>query len=329
MRAIQIDNFGGPETMVLRNVPIPSPAKGEVRLQVGFVGMNPLDMMVRAGRIDFIPVKFPFTPGLEHTGVIECVGESVPKEMIGKRVISRTNFGGYADYSIARLDSLIFLDDRISLRTGCVYRGASFTAWHAINKIGHLIEGETCLLHSAAGPVAIMAAQIAKNQGCKVVGLAGGKKKVSYAKNFGMDYVFDYSLSGWANKVKEVTKDKGLDLILDGNGGVNSKYNLDLLSPLGRLIYIGATSGQNPSPIEIGKLIFSNVLVAGMNLTSIEEPPGSTVDMEIIESVVKGSLKVPITEEVSLEDVVQLHRRLENREIMGRAVVSVGGELDF
>lgn len=327
MQAIQMDAFGGPEVMALAEVAIPNPGPGEARLRVAYVGMNPFDAMARAGKIGFMPINFPFTPGLEHTGVVDAVGEGVDSSLIGQRVISRSNFGAYADYSIAKADMLLLLDGRIDLKIGCVYRGCSFTAWHALYKAGRLQPGETCLLHSAAGPIGIMAAQIAKTNGCTVIGLAGGADKVSFAQSFGFDHVFDYTQEGWVGQVKEATDGRGVDVIVDGNGGPNAAHNIELLAPLGRLVYIGATAGDMPNPIDVPTLIFKNVSVVGMNLAPIEDASGSETDQTIIDNVATGVWRVPITEEVALADVSELHRRLENRHVQGRAVIRVGGDL--
>lgn len=327
MQAIQMDAFGGPDAMHMREVAVPDPGKGEARIKVAYVGMNPFDAMARAGKIDFMPISFPFTPGLEHTGVVDAVGVGVDEALIGQRVISRANFGAYAEYSIAKAEMLLPLDPRIDLKTGCVYRGCSFTAWHALYKAGRLQPGETCLLHSAAGPIGIMAAQIAKTNGCIVIGLAGGAEKVAFAEAFGADHVFDYDQDGWVDKVRDATGDRGVDVIVDGNGGPNAAHNMDVIAPLGRLVYIGATAGDMPTPVAIPTLIFKNVSVTGMNLAPIEDPPGSDTDRTIIDKVANGVWRVPITEEVALADVAALHHRLENRQVRGRAVIRVGGDL--
>lgn len=329
MRAIQMQAFGAPEAMEMCNIPVPIPGPGQARIKVAYVGMNPFDAMARSGKIDFMPITFPFTPGLEHTGIVDAVGDGVEDTLLGKRVISRSNFGAYADYSICSDASMLLkLDDRIDLRTGCVYRGCSFTAWHALYQAGRLQEGENCLLHSAAGPIGIMAAQIAKSDGCSVVGLAGGSHKVAYSKEYGADAVFDYTVDGWAETVRAATNGRLFDVIIDGNGGPNAAYNIDLLAPKGRLVYIGATAGAMPEPIAVSTLIFKNISVVGMNLAPIEDPPGSETDRTIIENVATGLWRVPISEEVELDDVANIHHRLECRQIRGRAVIRVGGDLD-
>ncbi|MDX2141780.1 MAG: zinc-binding alcohol dehydrogenase family protein [Rhodospirillaceae bacterium] len=327
MRAMVIDTPGPPAGLSPRQIPVPKPGEGQALLKVAYVGMNPLDGMARAGKIDFLPITWPFVPGLEKTGVVVAVGAGVDQNLIGQRVIARLGFGGYADYALSQAKLLLPLDPRIDLKTGCVYRGCSFTAWHGLHKAGRLQKGETVLIHSAAGAIGIMAMQIAKDFGCKVIGLCGGAAKVAYAKTFGPDHVFDYTEADWPAHVKAATAGRGCDVILDGNGGPNAEHNVDLAAKLGRIVYIGATAGSYPAPVPIPTLIFKNIAVAGMNLAPIEDPPGSATDKGIIEAVATGRWTVPISETVELADVADLHARLESRRVMGRAVVKVGGDL--
>jgi NADPH2:quinone reductase len=325
MRALQIDKPGEASGFVLRNIPTPVPAEGQALIKIAYVGMNPIDAMARAGKINFLPITWPFTPGLEKTGTVVAVGAGVDPSLIGQRVIARSGFGGYAEYALNAANTLLKLDDRIDLKTGCVYRGASFTAWHALYKAGRLEKNETVLIHSAAGAVGIMAIQIAKDAGCTVIGLCAGEAKIAYAKSFGADHVFDYSTNTWFDQVKAVSAN-GVDVILDGNGGANAERNIDLTAPLGRIVYIGATAGHYPAPVPIPTLIFKNISVAGMNLAPIEEAPGSIADRAIIDAVADKRWRVPISETVDLEHVGDLHARLEDRKVMGRAIIKVCAE---
>lgn len=327
MRAMQIDRPGPPEGLTLRQIPVPAPKAGEALLKVAYVGMNPLDAMARAGGIDFLPITWPFVPGLEKTGVVAAVGPDVDYAWIGKRVIARLGFGGYADYAISGVKFLLELDPRIDLKTGCVYRGCSFTAWHGLFKAGRLQRGETVLVHSAAGAIGIMATQIAKSAGCRVIGLCGGAAKIAYARPFGADVLIDYTASGWDAEVMAASGGRGCDVILDGNGGPNAEKNVSLAAKLGRIVYIGATAGGYPQPTPIPTLIFKNIAIVGMNLAPIEDPPGSATDREIIDSIASGRWRAPISEVVDLQNVADLHRRLAARQVIGRAVVKVGGDL--
>jgi NADPH2:quinone reductase len=327
MRAMMADAPGAPTVMRMKQVAVPRPVEGQALLRVAYLGMNPLDAMARAGKIDFLPISWPFTPGLEKSGLVTAVGPGVDPGLVGSRVIARTEFGGYADYAVVNAKTLLQLDPRIDFKTGCAYRGCTFTAWHALYKAGRLQSGETVLVHSAAGAIGIMAMQIAKSAGCTVVGLCGGPAKVAYAKTFGPDFVFDYLQPDWSAQVKTATKGRGVDVILDGNGGANAERNADLTGPLGRIVYIGATAGGYPPTPPVPALIFKNIAVVGMNLAPIEDPPGSTTDRAIIDAAATQTWRTPISEVVDLPYVADLHARLESRQVMGRAVIRVGGDL--
>jgi NADPH2:quinone reductase len=310
----------------LRKVPVPEPAADQVRLKVAFVGMNPVDALVRRERLDWMPVQFPFTPGLEHTGVVEAVGPGVDPSWLHRRVLSRLSFGGYAEYAIAPTRGLLQVPEGLSLRDGCVYRGCSYTAWHALHKCANLQAGERVLVHSAAGAVGLMALQIAREAGAWPVGACGGPTKVDWVRSFGFDEVVDYLRPDWVTSARGFAGEHGYDVILDGNGGPNAEHNYDLVAVSGRIMYLGIMAGSYPSPVPIPTLINKSFWVGGMTLRQVEEPPGSAADRAIIEGVRSGRWRLPISEVVALADVASLHRRLEARAVRGRAVIEVGGE---
>jgi NADPH:quinone reductase len=322
-----IEAPGPPEVLQLRDLPAPQPAAGEVRLRVACVGMNPVDALVRRERLDWMPVKFPFTPGLEHTGVVDRTGPGVDPAWIGERVLSRVSFGGYADYSIAPVRTLLRLPAGIALRDGCVYRGCSYTAWHALFKIGRLARGERVLVHSAAGAVGIMALQIAAEAGAVAVGLCGSADKIPWVQSFHAGAVFSYLEADWRQRALAASAGLGYDVILDGNGGAGAESNYELIAPLARVVYLGAMSGSYPAPVAVSRLIGKSFSVAGMTLRQVEEAPGSAADQAIVEAVREGRWRLPISETVPLEAVADLHRRLEARALRGRAVIVVDGTL--
>jgi NADPH2:quinone reductase len=326
MRAIVMAAHGPPEVLQMQQLPLPAPGPGQVRIRVAFAGMNPLDAVVRREPLAWLPVKLPFTPGIEHTGIVDAVGPDVEAHWIGRRVLSRLGFGGYAEYSIAPVAGLLAVPPGMSLRDGCVYRGCTYTAWHALHKVGRLRAGERVLVHSAAGAVGCMAMQIARDAGCQAVGLCGGPDKAAWLRAFGCDDVVDYLRADWPQQALQLSAGRGFDVILDGNGGPNAAHNIDLAARLGRIVYLGATAGADPAPIPVATLILRSIAVAGMSLRQVEEPPGSAADQEIVAAILGGRWKLPISEVVPLAAVVDLHRRLEARQLRGRAVIEVGGE---
>ena len=324
MRAMVVDAPGPPEVLRMRDVPIPEPGVGEVRVRVAYAGMNPVDAMVRRERLDWMPVRYPLVPGIEHSGIVEALGLGVDADWQGRRVLSRVSFGGYADYSIAPVASLISVPDGISLRDACVFRGCSITAWHALRSVARLQAGESVLVHSAAGAVGAMAVQIAAETGARVVGLAGGPAKTEFARGF-TDKIVDYLAPDWPAAAVLANGGELFDVILDGNGGDAAEHNYALVRALGRIVYIGATAGAYPKPIPVPLLIEKSCSVAGMTLRQVERIASPGAETAVVEAVVTGRWRLPVTEVVDLADVPWLHRRLENRELMGRAVIRIAG----
>lgn len=326
MRALVVENLGPPEVLTLRELPAPVPGEGQVRLAVGFVGMNPVDALVRRERLDWMPIRFPFTPGLEHTGIVDRLGPGVDPSWLGARVLSRVSFGGYADYSLAPAKTLLRLPEGLSLRDGCVYRGCSYTAWHALFKLARLARGERVLVHSAAGAVGIMALQMAAEAGAEAVGLCGAPEKIPWVESFHRGPVLSYLEPDWPKRARAAAGNRGFDVILDGNGGPAAEHNYELIATLGRVVYLGAMAGSFPAPVAVPRLIDKSFMVAGMTLRQVEEAPGSDADLAIVDAIRSGRWRLPISEVVPLEQTADLHRRLEARAVRGRAVIEVGGE---
>ncbi|MBK6597584.1 MAG: zinc-binding alcohol dehydrogenase family protein [Proteobacteria bacterium] len=167
MHAMIVEAPGGPEAPVPVRLPIPVPQRGQVRIKVAFVGMNLMDALLRRERRDWMPVTYPFVPGTEHSGIVDAVGEGVDATLVGRRVLSRLSFGGYAEYSIAQASGLIELAFGTSLKLGAANRGCTATAWYALHADARVQTGDTVLVHSAACAVGAMALQIARDAGAR------------------------------------------------------------------------------------------------------------------------------------------------------------------
>jgi len=329
MRAMIVAEPGGPGALQPADLPVPQPGPGQVRLRVAYVGMNPLDAMLRRERLPWLPVPYPFTPGLEHSGVVDAVGDGVDADLVGKRVLSRLGLGGYAEYSIIAAAGLVELPPEMPLKVGAAFRGCTSTAWYALHASARVQPGETVLIHSAAGAVGAMAMQIARDAGARVCGLAGGPEKVAYAADLlasDEGVVIDYLKPDWVDHARAFAGEGGFDVILDGNGGPTSDINRTLVGVLGRIVHIGSTSGTPASSVPPAMMISKSFSEGGIDLRSVENKLGGTAEPLIIDAVVRGTWRVPISEVVPLADVAALHARLESRQIKGRAVIEVGGE---
>ena len=329
MRAFQIDKPGGADDLRRVDLPVPEPGPGQVRIRVAYCGLNPLDTIVRSGGAAWMAPSWPIVLGVEHSGVVDAVGEGVDAAWLGRGVISRATFGGNADFSIAAQSALAPAPDDMDLLNSAIYRGCSHTAWRLLHEGVRTAPGQTALFHSAAGPVAIMLTQFAKRLGMTVIGLVGGPGKRAFAAGFGADHLVDIQAQpDWRAEVMRLTDGRGVDLSVDGNGGTESGRNFDVIAPAGEVVFIGATSGTPSAAVAPGLLIVRHAAVRGFNLNVAEElgRPAAAVDAEIVGLWRAGEIKLPLTSVSPFEAIPELHRRFENREIQGRAAIAVGGE---
>ncbi len=327
MRAVQISQNGGPEIMTLSTLPDPQPGPGQARVKVAYAVLNPMDVAVRSGAMKWGAPAFPFVLGYEYSGRIDAVGEGVDAAMVGRRVSGGGQWGGFADYAIAQADRLNAIPDDISLDLGAVYRGTAVTAWHAIHTMGGVKAGDVVLLQSAAGPVAILCAQVARDAGATVIGLAGGPEKVAFAKSFGMDHVIDYRAEAdWPAQVKALTGGRGADLIIDGVQGPDALKNLDACAPMGQIIFLGQSAGAGPG-VPIGRLIAGSIRVGGLVVYhAMAKTRGAEIDT-INPKIASGAWRYPLNAPVPLEQIAETFADFEARKLMGRTIFEVGGEV--
>ncbi len=325
MRALVAEQPGGPEVLEIQQLAIPEPGSGEVRIRVAYAALNPLDCHARADRIGWNAPTFPFTPGYEYSGIVDAVGEGGDPEMIGQRMISRGCWLGCADYAIAPVHSLVPVPEGFEWPLATVFHTCALSAWHILHTTGRLRASDTVLLHSAAGPVGLMATQIAKEAGATVIGLCSANK-IDFARPFGADHLID-ARGDWLAELAKVTDGRGADVIYDGVAGPDSANNHQALAPLGQVIYLGAVAGP-PPPVDISRELYAKtiavrgfVVYVAMAATQGAELP------EIHDALRSGRWQIPITRTEPLENAAELHRAFEAREIFGKAVIRVGGDL--
>lgn len=327
MRAIVADIPGGPEVLALKDVPTPEPGPGQARIKVAYSDLNPLDTHARAKRVNWNAPTFPFTPGYEYSGLVEKVGEGVDASLVGKRVASVGEWGGNADYAIATAGRLSMIPEGFDWQTGTVFQTGTYSAWHLVHTVGKVKPGMSVLFHSGSGSVAIMGAQIAREAGATVFVTCGSKAKVDFARSFGAHHLIDYRASDWVAEVKRLTDGRGVDLIVDGVAGPDAPKNYEAVAALGEVVYIGALGGF-PPPVDISKQLYAKtiavrgfvVYVAMAATKGAEKPP-------IHEALRTGRWKTGVTGVYDLGDVPTLHRKFEARELFGKSLIRVGGDL--
>jgi len=326
MRAIVADKPGPPDVLELRQVPIPEPGPGQARVRVAYAALNPLDTHARAARVEYLAAEFPYTPGYEYSGLVDAVGDGVDPSLLGRRVVSESQWGGCADYALSVADRLIQIPNGFDWVLGTVFHTCVYSAWHVLHTAGRIRQGDHLLLHSAAGAIGTMAAQIAKEAGAVVYGLCA-PEKFDFASQFGADHLVDSRAEDWVQQIKDLSGGRGVDLIIDGVAGPDAPKNFEVLAPLGQVIYMGAVGGYAP-PVDISRELYAkSIAVRGFVVYVAMSATGGAEKESIHDALRSGRWRVPVTKIAELEEVPELHRLFEQRLLTGRTVIRVGGDL--
>ena len=240
MRQVVISRHGAPDVLEVREGPDPTPAAGEVRIRVRAAGINFADVLARLGLYPDAP-KPPCVVGYEVSGTIDAVGASVTGFHSGDRVVAMTRFGGYADVVTAPIEQVFHFPDLLSDAEAAAVPVNYLTAALALYRMAALTPGETVLIHNAGGGVGIAAIQLARLRRAVVLGTASAGKHAAL-RSFGVEHIIDYRAADVAQAVKEITRGRGVDVILDPLGGRSFLTSYRMLAPLGRLIIFGLSS---------------------------------------------------------------------------------------
>lgn len=228
---------------MVKEAPDPEPRAGEVRTRVEVSGVNFAAIMGRMGLYPDCP-PLPLVVGYEVGGRVDCVGIGVDPNWVGRDVFAVTRFGGYSDVVCVPEDQVFARTAGMSALEGAALPVNYLTAWQLVVVMGGLKAGETMLVHSAGGGVGIAATQIAKHIGAKVVGTASTSKH-ERLKVFGADHLIDYRREDFVARTREITRGRGVELVLDAVGGASFKKSYGLLAPTGRLGIFGISMAAN------------------------------------------------------------------------------------
>ncbi|SHM30686.1 NADPH2:quinone reductase [Cyclobacterium lianum] len=246
MQQIAIVKHGAArEAFELQQVSRPTPASGQVLVEVEGFGLNYADVMARNGLYKEAP-KIPFVPGYEITGRVAGMGSDVPGELQGKRVVGFTRFGGYADVALADYRAVVPIPEDMPGGEACALATQYCTAYYMTDYLGRLHAGETALIHACAGGVGTALTQLCKRSGLKVIGLCSSAQKVAYLEKTGVDFPVNYKEVDYAQAIEKAFGKRKIDLIFNTVAGSSIKNDFKLLSHGGRLFCFGgaARSGQ-------------------------------------------------------------------------------------
>lgn len=323
MRSIVVEEFGGPEVLQLAEVERPEPGEGEVLVKVESAGINFADTMRRQNAY-LKKQTVPFTPGSEVAGTVESVGSGVTNVSEGDRVVVLGNDGGYAEFAVAPAASVIPIPEGLGFDEAAAIPLQGLTAYHLIKTTGRMSEGESIVVHAAAGGVGYLAVQMAKLMGAgNVIATASTTEKLNIAKDLGADVLIDYTEDDWPEKIKTATGGNGADIILEMVGGDFPEKNLTCLAPFGRMVVFGAASGEM-SQVGMFGVMRKQQTVSGFFLPWIlaDQKLLASSLQEILGWLAAGKLELNVGGKYKLEDATQAHTDLEGRKTTGKLVLN-------
>ncbi len=257
MTAIEITEPGGPEKLAPTRRPVPQPTAGEVLIQVAAAGVNRPDCLQRQGSYPPPPGASDL-PGLEVAGTVVALGAGVTDWNIGDEVCALLTGGGYAEYCVAPAPQCLPIPAGLTLQQAAALPETFFTVWSNVFDRARLQPGESLLVHGGTSGIGTTAIQLARALGSRVFTTVGGSEKVQPCLDLGAERVINYREEDFVQVIKEVTHNKGVDVILDMVGGDYVQRNLSALAVEGRLVFIaflrGAKVELNLAPVMMKRL---------------------------------------------------------------------------
>jgi NADPH2:quinone reductase len=321
MKAVELDKTGGPEVIKLKDITLDKPGTDEVTIEQKAIGLNYIDTYHRSG---LYPLKLPSGLGLEGSGVITEVGSNVRNFKAGDKVAyAAIPLGSYSTHRNFPASKIVKIPNGVDLELAATLMTKGLTTYYLLHQTYKVKSGETVLFHAAAGGVGQIFGQWAKSLGCKVIGTVGSDEKIEVAKKCGYDYVINYAKDNFANKVKEITDGKGVPVVYDGVGKDTLNGSLECLKTRGFMVSFGNASGPL-SDINVPKMLQPKGLYlvrpSMQQYLSTKEELAEAASI-MFEKIHSGKIKIEIFKKYKLEDVIQAHKDLEGRKILGPAVI--------
>jgi NADPH2:quinone reductase len=320
MKAIRVQQTGGPEVMESADVPVPQPKPAEALVKVSVAGVNAIDGYFRDGRFR---TPLPFIPGQEGAGVVTAVGAQAKTAKVGDRVAWSGVLGSYADFVVSPEEHLVPVPETLTDQQAAAAMVHGLTAHYLVNDAHKLKAGETALVHAAAGGVGLLLVQMARAVGARVIGTASSEEKARLAREAGADEVIVFTKHDFEAEVKRLTDGKGVEVVYDGVGKATFEKNLNVMRLRGMLVLYGMSSGPvlpvDPAKLsEKGSLYMARTTLAHFTATRDELLARTRA---LFGMIAEGKLKLRIAKTYPLADAAQSHRDMEARKIAGKLLL--------
>jgi putative PIG3 family NAD(P)H quinone oxidoreductase len=324
MQAITFDAPGDERVLTLSELPDPTPAAGEVLVEVAAAGVNNADLQQRQG-------NYPPPPGasdvlgLEVSGTISALGADVTGWAVGDRVCALLAGGGYASRVVVPATQLLPVPDGLDLVEAAALPEAACTVYSNLGMIAGLRPGQTLLVHGGTGGMGSHAVLWAKALGARVIATSGGERKVAASRELGADLVIDHRTEDFVACAKEFTDGVGVDVVLDVVGPDYLERNLDVLAPNGHIAVIASGSGTEAT-LPFGVLMRKRATISGTTLRArpLAEKAAivEAVRYNVWPFVVDGRVRPVVDAVLPLAEAAEAHRRIASGDVIGKLLLT-------
>ncbi len=322
MKAVHCIEWGGPQQLLLVDVPMPQPRPGEIRIRVRAAGVNFPDALIIQRKYQVQP-PLPFIPGTEVAGTVDAIGEGVRQVKTGDRVVAFVGLGGFAEYVCAPAAQVAALPDNVGDELAAAFTLTYATSHHALIDRAQLKSRETLLVLGAGGGVGLAAVQIGKLIGARVIAAASTDEKLAAAHAAGADALINYSQLELREAIKTITDGKGVDVIYDPVGGAYTEPALRSIAWRGRLLVVGFANGEIPQ-IPANLLLIKGASAIGVFWGEFarREPAANQMLMaSLFGWLSQGRLAPQVSQTFPLSDTAKALEALLQRRAIGKLVI--------
>jgi NADPH2:quinone reductase len=322
MKAMQCQEWGGPDRLRLVDLALPEPKPGEVRLRINAAGVNYPDALIIQKKYQQQP-PLPFVPGSEVAGTVDALGEGVTNLSVGQRVIGFVGLGAFAEYACAPAALALPIPASVSDEVAAAFTLTYATSHHALFDRGQLKAGETLLVLGAGGGVGLSAVELGHVAGARVIAAASTDEKLAAAREHGADELVNYSNADLREAVKTLTAGKGVDVVYDPVGGGYTELALRSLAWRGRLLVIGFANGEIPK-IPANLLLLKSISAVGVfwgEFTRREPAANARLMAELFGWLAQGRLRPHVSHVYPLAETPAALDALLQRRAVGKLVI--------
>ncbi|MGH8705156.1 MAG: NADPH:quinone oxidoreductase family protein [Burkholderiales bacterium] len=325
MKAVLCKQFGPPDSLVVEELPSPSPGAGEVVVSVRAASVNFPDVLIIQNKYQFKP-PLPFSPGSELAGVVKEIGAGVSNVKPGERVIAFTTYGAFAEEVKVEAIRLVPIPQGMEFNSAAAFLLTYGTSDHALRDRGALQAGETLLVLGAAGGVGIAAIEIGKALGARVIACASSEEKLEVCRQHGADATINYAAEDLRERIKELTGGRGVDVVYDAVGGPYTEPALRSTAWRGRLLVVGFAAGEIPKiPLNLALLKGCAIVGVFWGDWARREPQAFAKSLHQLGAWFReGKLKPHVSATFPLAQAAEALKLMAARKVKGKVVLTVG-----